>query len=340
MDAAKEAPQRRIIQGALSRIVAMDRALNSPGQHGPAQRRPKCLCATWGPISSQTARRHGSAGFEFLAPLVDPAVYLTPNYPSTVNPIVSEGTFWWCETGLYSDLSWTYTDQPKIINTDVTASTVTDNPLSAVATTINVVDGTVYPASGYVLIDTEIIQYTGTGATTLTGCTRGALLSTAASHVQGSTVYSLTNLTAPVAGVAAAGLFDPAIDSNGGAIILNNFGGNQQFSGAPVHPHLCCEIDLYDRTRGRSITSGRVPAETFMGGNYGFKKLSTPMSFEHGTEIEPRLYVTEAQMMAIMDETAVYLAASVAIYVTIVFKGFQVKRTPRLSSAGDPGGSP
>lgn len=68
-------------------------------------------------------------------------------------------------------------------------TTLTDNPLSSSATTINVVDASRYQIEGWVRIDDEYIFYTGKTATTLTGCTRGKFNSTAASHIQGSQVF-------------------------------------------------------------------------------------------------------------------------------------------------------
>ena len=64
---------------------------------------------------------------------------------------------------------------------------VTDNPLSAGATTVNVDDAAEYEtASGadpnWVIIDDEIIRYEGKTATSLTSCTRGQGDTTAASH--------------------------------------------------------------------------------------------------------------------------------------------------------------
>lgn len=324
--AQREVPQRRILQGVLGRINAAERRLDSPGQFGPAGRRPMALTVTWGPIGQQTPRRSGTSGFEGLAPLVSPGTYLTPNYPTTVNPFVSvPGPFYWCSSHVSAEVCWTYTYQPRTINTDVIASTLA-SPLAADATSATLADATAYPASGYILVDSEVIQYTsgGGGGVTLSGLVRGQGGSTAAAHASGVTVYSLTNLTAPVAGKAQAGLYDPAIAANGGAIVLNNFAGTQQFTGAPVHPRICCEIDIYDRTRSRSLTSGRVPIETFAGGNYGFKKLHHENVFERGTQLEPRLYVTECRMMSIMDQTAVYLAANVKVYVSMVFKGYTV----------------
>ena len=55
-------------------------------------------------------------------------------------------------------------------------------------TTITVDDTTDFASSGTIGIDTELITYTGKTATTFTGCTRGALGTTAASHVDNEPV--------------------------------------------------------------------------------------------------------------------------------------------------------
>ena len=274
----KEAPQRRILQGLLTRIDDADRRLNSPGQQGPQGRKPQSLCVTWGPIGLQTPRREGSTGFYGLAPLVSPGTYLTPNYPSTVNPFVATpGPFYWCSSGVYADFGWTYTSDPDL----------------------------------------------------------GRFV--------------------PVAGVPQAGLFDPAIEQNGGGIILNNFAGTQQFvqggvnnqfgnaPAAPVHPRICAEIDIYDKTRGRSLTSGRVPLETFTGGGYGFKSLPEPLRFERGSQIEPRLYVTECRMTDAIDglTSSTWSSVDVKVYVTLVMKGYNVTSRnlagfPSYDSVGGP----
>ena len=268
----REAPQRRILQGLLTRIDDADRRLNSPGQQGPQGRKPQSLCVTWGPIGLQSPRREGTVGFYGKAPLVSPGTYLTPNYPTTVNPFVATpGPFYWCSTGVYADFGWTYT--------------------AAIA-------------------------------------------------------------RAPVAG-PQAGLFDPAIAQNGGGIVLNNFAGTQQFKqggifsppppgpAAPVRPRICAEIDVYDKTRGRSLTSGRVPVETFAGGAYGFKCLPEPLRFERGTQIEPRLYVTECGMTDALNADAYYDIADVKVYVTMVMKGYNVDERnkagfPSYDSVGGP----
>jgi hypothetical protein len=59
-----------------------------------------------------------------------------------------------------------------------------DSNITSTATDITLVDATSYPYSGTIQIGSEIITYTGSGSNTLTGCTRGANNTTAASHSQ------------------------------------------------------------------------------------------------------------------------------------------------------------
>lgn len=133
---------------------------------------------------------------------------------------------------------------------------------------------------------------------------------------------------APVNTKPAAGLYDSALTQNGGAIILNNFSGTGRRTAppdpqaAPVHPRIGVELDIIDKTRGRSFTpNGRISNEVFTGLTYGFKEFPET-TFPIGTEIEPRLYVTECRMTDALDTTTPFNAASVAVWVTLIFKGF------------------
>lgn len=71
---------------------------------------------------------------------------------------------------------------------NLTPTTITDNPLTSGATTINVVSTTGYPATGILTIESEYVTYTGTTSTTFTGCARGAEGSSAAAHASGVAV--------------------------------------------------------------------------------------------------------------------------------------------------------
>ena len=66
--------------------------------------------------------------------------------------------------------------------------------LNASATTITVMDGTTYPASGTVTIDSEQITYTSIDGNSLVGCVRGVNGTTAASHLTYTPViYNVSN---------------------------------------------------------------------------------------------------------------------------------------------------
>lgn len=70
-------------------------------------------------------------------------------------------------------------------------TTLTDNPLSASATTINVADASRYQIEGWVRIEEEYIYYTGKTATSFTGCTRGKFNSTAVQHSSGAQILQI-----------------------------------------------------------------------------------------------------------------------------------------------------
>ena len=60
-------------------------------------------------------------------------------------------------------------------------------------TTVTVDDTSDFPSTGTLLIDSELITYTGTTSTEFTGCTRGASSTTAAAHDDRSAVYWTSN---------------------------------------------------------------------------------------------------------------------------------------------------
>ena len=68
------------------------------------------------------------------------------------------------------------------------ASSTLSSDITISATSITLADASAFPSSGCVIIETEIVQYSGKSTNTLTGCTRGAVSSTATSHMAGVTV--------------------------------------------------------------------------------------------------------------------------------------------------------
>jgi hypothetical protein len=80
-----------------------------------------------------------------------------------------------------------------------TAYTTLNGAINNSVTTITVVSTTGFPTSGQIRIDAEVIIYTGTTATTFTGCTRGARGTANSAHLTGATV---TKIQAPAASTA------------------------------------------------------------------------------------------------------------------------------------------
>src|SRR6185295_2217615 len=83
-------------------------------------------------------------------------------------------------------------------------STTLSAALDSSSTTVGVTSTTGWPTSGYFMIDSEELSYTGTTSTTFTGVTRGASNSTAAAHANGKNVTRAKVIT--IAEGASAGL--------------------------------------------------------------------------------------------------------------------------------------
>jgi len=74
-----------------------------------------------------------------------------------------------------------------------TAATTLNEDLDTSETAIDVVSASGLTASGTIVIDTESITYSGKSTNTLTGCTRGANGTAAATHTTGATVTQVTS---------------------------------------------------------------------------------------------------------------------------------------------------
>ena len=70
---------------------------------------------------------------------------------------------------------------------DSATATTVNEELDASETTITLSDASAFPSSGTILVDSELISYSGKSTNDLTGCTRGASGSTAATHSNGAT---------------------------------------------------------------------------------------------------------------------------------------------------------
>jgi len=99
-------------------------------------------------------------------------------------------------------------------------TTTLNGAIDASTTTIVLTSATQFPNTGtnFVLIGTEMIQYTGISSNTLTGVTRGARGTTAASHSDGATITNGTDYAAWNEQTAEGLALDPGMWS------LDNFG--------------------------------------------------------------------------------------------------------------------
>jgi len=73
---------------------------------------------------------------------------------------------------------------------DVSGELASDITSSDTSLALATGQGDNFPSSGYILIGSEIIAYTGISTDTLTGCTRGQLESTAAAHLEDDEVHT------------------------------------------------------------------------------------------------------------------------------------------------------
>jgi len=100
--------------------------------------------------------------------------------------------------------------------------------INASVTSLTMASSSSFPSSGTVLIDNELISYTGNSGGTLSGLTRGASGTTAASHDSGATVTDASNFfawNAAASGdiVTAPGLW--SLDNLGNKLIATINGG-------------------------------------------------------------------------------------------------------------------
>lgn len=101
-----------------------------------------------------------------------------PTYPSVTEIQSSEG--------FYQDRI--LTRKRPLIDISSTISADITSVVQSIALASG--DGSKFPTSGYIIIGSEVISYTGITTDTLTGCTRGALGTTAATHSADDEVHS------------------------------------------------------------------------------------------------------------------------------------------------------
>jgi len=126
--------------------------------------------------------------------------------------------------------------------TGAIASTL-NGAINSSTTTIALVDASSFPTSGTILIDSEIITYAGKSTNNLTGCTRGAETTTAASHSDGASVQDTALFVAWGEGAPSAGGLGEQLrlwsESNyGGDLVFNPRGGALYYWANNANPNV------------------------------------------------------------------------------------------------------
>ena len=103
---------------------------------------------------------------------------------ATLHTDVDAKSDWWGWKYKHDGSSWSTNADFKGMNN--LTSDINDS-----VTTIPVINTNPFTASGTVQIDDEKITYTGVDGTNLTGCTRGAASTSAASHTSGDSVTQI-----------------------------------------------------------------------------------------------------------------------------------------------------
>lgn len=122
-------------------------------------------------------------------------------------------------------------------------------------------------------------------------------------------------------------IFDNVVDQNGGAMPMDFFGSTfgQLSSTVPNQMNISFDVELYDRLRGRRLHESRLPVELFQSGRIAHRKIASPIRFEKGSNIEPRLYLNEIQPGF---DPAEVTGLQVKAYVCLVLKGRQYVEVP------------
>ncbi len=95
---------------------------------------------------------------------------------------------------VYSTLDWyricgTITDEQLIMTPSLDYTCTLTADTNTTDTTITVNNTTGFPSSGYIVLDSEVVQYIGITSTSFTGCTRGSYGTSASNHYVGDISY-------------------------------------------------------------------------------------------------------------------------------------------------------
>ena len=144
-----------------------------------------------------------------------------------------------------------------------------NNAINSSTTTLSLLNASSYPDVGTVVIDSETITYTGNDGSNLTGCTRGALGSTAASHIAYSTVspYAPNGIL-----YHEYGLDDASTGTN---VAIAAYVGSSDFDIGDGHNYgfvwrMIPDVNFTSSTSNTPYITLTVKPRTFPGAPYGY----------------------------------------------------------------------
>lgn len=144
-----------------------------------------------------------------------------------------------------------------------------NNAIDSSTTTLSLLNASSYPDVGTVVIDSETITYTGNDGSNLTGCTRGALGSTAASHIAYSTVspYASNGIL-----YHEYGLDDASTGTN---VAIASYVGSSDFDIGDGHNYgfvwrMIPDVNFTSSTSNAPYITLTVKPRTFPGAPYGY----------------------------------------------------------------------
>ena len=312
-----ELPLRRYAEVLRNKAQDLVSQLGSPAYFDqyPSKRVPWIFSRTYGPIPL-TATRH-----------YDVVLDSGTATAGTVSTLTDGGKAWtvdqWvgCAVRITSGMGAGQTRE--IVSNTPTVLTVTPNWTTAPnATSVyEILEQGFNQVAALVDTSTYLLPREGTIKTgreaAFVWCSSNAFAYLSWTYTQDPEIVAVPQV--PINPLPAGDLFDPLLQMNGGAVIIPNIGNANNTS-----PRVCFELALYDKKRGRFLTDGSLPAESFVGGSFSNKLTPKQTRFNVDTEIEPRLTITEVNMGSVLDVTKAFDAASVAVYVNIVFTGYNV----------------
>lgn len=132
--------------------------------------------------------------------------------------------------------------------------TVLSANIDSIVTTVPVTSTTGFPPSGRIKIGNELIDYTGTTATSFTGCTRGTFSTLAANHLSGAGVYGQTTISSSATPISIGGGAPSETHFNLTTNVFNLMGLTSSGLTADISAYIADRFGNYNILSGTSVS--------------------------------------------------------------------------------------